>query len=107
MSWDSAAAAMDAEVDARLGDTISYAANGVTFVDVSGFVLFTDVPLGLDASDEIFDARPRVKLAKAVVPYPDPQHRLRSTKLGEATYRPAGSLPQEQGRYWLFDVERI
>ena len=107
MSWDDAAAAMDAEVDARLGDTIAYAANGVTFVNIKGFVLFTDTPSGLDATDEIFDARPRVKIAKSVVPYPDPQHRLRSAKLGAATYRPAGSVPEEQGRYWLFDVERV
>lgn len=107
MSWDQASAAMDSAVDALLGDTIAYAANGVTFVDIKGFVLFTDAPLGLDATDEIFDSRPRVKIDRTVVPYPDPQHRLRHAKLGPGTYRPAGSVPEQQGRYWLFDVERV
>lgn len=106
-NWDDHAALMDATVDDRLGDTIEYAANGVNFVDMKGYVQFTDAVSGLDATDEIFDSRPRVKIAKAVLPYPDPAHRLKSTKLGAATYRPGGSVPQEQGRYWLFDVERI
>lgn len=107
MSWDQASAAMDEAIDARLGDTISYAANGVSFVDLNGYVLFEEVPLGLEAIDEIMGSRPRIKIAKSVVPYPEPAHRLRHAKLGPATYRPAGSNPENQGRYWLFDVERV
>lgn len=105
--WDALSAQLDTACDDGVGDTIAYAANGVSFVDIKGYVLFTENPLGLDATDEIFDTRPRIKLAKAVVPYPEPQHRIRSAKLGPATYRPAGSIPEDQGRYWLFDVERV
>lgn len=107
MNWDQASAAMDEQIDARLGDTISYAANGVTFVDLKGYVLFEEAPLGLEAIDEIMGSRPRIKISKAVVPCPEPVHRLRSAKLGAETYRPAGSAPENQGRYWIFDVERI
>lgn len=107
MAWDEFSLTMDQEVDDRLGDAIDYAANGVTFVAIKGFVQFTPAPDGLDATDEIFDVRPRVKIAKAIVPYPDPQHRLRAARLGNATYRPAGSVPENQGRYWVFDVERV
>lgn len=107
MDWDQASAVMDQAVDARLGDTIAYAANGVSFVALKGFVDFTGDPIGLDATDEIFNSRPRIKVAKAVIPYPDPSHRLQSSKLGPGTFRPAGSVPVEQGRYWLFDIEKI
>ena len=107
MDWDQASELMDDQVDETLGDTISYAANGVSFSDIKGFVLFFGEPPVLDGIDEIMGSRPRVKIARSKVPYPDPSHRLRCAKrLGAHTFKPAGALPAEQGRYYIFDLEK-
>lgn len=106
MDWDQASQLMDETVDETLGDDIQYAANGVSFAPLKGFVMFSGEPPVLDGIDEILGSRPRVKIAKSKVPYPDPDHRLRCPKrLGPNTFRPAGAAPAEQGRYYIFDVE--
>ncbi len=107
MDWEQASQLMDDTVDDTLGDTISYAANGVSFSEIRGFVIFFGAPPVLDGIDEIIGSRPRAKIAKSKVPYPDPSHRLRCPKrLGPHTFKPAGALPEEQGRYYIFDLER-
>lgn len=106
-AWDQAAALLDAKVDEYLGDDIDYAANGVTFAPIKGFVLLNMASLGLESIDEIVGSRNRVKIAKAVLPRPERTHRLRHPRLGSGTFRPAGTVPEEQGRYWLFDVEKV
>jgi hypothetical protein len=105
--WDQFADILDATVDDKLGDRIEYAANGVNFVPIAGFVKTANANLDLSPIDEMTDSRPRVKIAKALVPYPDPAHRLRHPRLGQGTFRPASTLPDDEGRYWIFDVERI
>ena len=107
MSWDQLSAAMDQAVDDRLGDTISYAANGVSFEDIKGFVLLSEAALGLESIDEAISTRPRVKIAKALLPYPEPTHRLRHTKIGQGTFMPASVRSDSDARYWLFDVEPV
>lgn len=104
--WDAASAMMDDKVDEIVGDRILYAANGVSFVEVPGFVLTATEGLSMNVIDEIMDVRRRIKIAKAQIPYPDPEHRLRHARLGAGTFRPAGALPEDDGRYWLFDVEK-
>jgi hypothetical protein len=105
--WDDAAAAMDAEVDARLGDTISYALDGVNFVDMPGFVLPAVEGIGLNELDPALGHRWRVKISKALVAEPLRTHRLSHPKLGVDTYRPAGDDPDDQGRYWIFDIQKV
>lgn len=109
MSWDDLAAQMDLVVDNGLGDTIQLALNGLTFVDVQGFVLPFAASEGLGAFDETLGSRIRVKLAKAIVGEEEPSRaiRLRSAKLGSSTWRPAGSHPDDQGRYWIFDIQKV
>ena len=105
MNWDQLSAAMDQAVDDRLGDTISYAANGVSFEEIKGFVLLSEASLGLESIDEVISTRPRVKIAKALLPYPEPTHRLRHAKIGQGTFMPASVRSDNDARYWLFDVE--
>lgn len=105
MNWDQLSAAMDQAVDDRLGDTISYAANGVSFEEIKGFVLLSEASLGLESIDEVISTRPRVKIAKALLPYPEPTHRLRHAKIGQGTFMPASVRSDNGGDYWLFDVE--
>ncbi len=102
--WDRNSALMDEAIDERLGDVISYSANGVVFDDIKGYVLFPEFASGAGPIDEAFDARPQIKIARSKLPYPDPSHRLRAEKLGPGLFRPTGSVPQNQGRYWLFDI---
>jgi len=99
---------MDASVDARLADTISYSPNGgATYVDMLGYVLPFSQGLGLDELDPTLGSRWRVKLAKALVPLPARTHRLQHPKLGVGTtWRPAGNDPEDQGRYWIFDIQK-
>lgn len=105
MSWDQLSAAMDQVVDQALGDTISYAANGVDFADIKGFVLLSAEALGMDSIDEVQATRPRVKIAKSLLPYPEMTHRLRHAKLGQGNFAPASVRSDTDARYWLFDVE--
>lgn len=103
--WDEAAAKMDAAVDEHLSDTISYALDGATFVDMPGYVVVFSEGLGLGEIDPTLGSRNRVKIAKSLVPEVLLTHRLRHEKLGAGTFRPAGENPDEQGRYWIFDVQ--
>jgi hypothetical protein len=106
--WDIAAAKMDAAVDGIVGDTISYALDGLNFADVQGFVLDdTTGEDGYEALREDNAVRKRVKIAKAKVPEISLDHRLRHPRLGTATFRPTNSIPQSEGRYWLFDVQKV
>ncbi|MBX9814076.1 MAG: hypothetical protein K2X76_05180 [Sphingomonas sp.] len=106
MDWDQLATTMmDQAIDDRLGDTLSYAANGVDFFELKGFVLLSHEGLGVEAIDEVVATRPRVKIAKARLPYPEPNHRLRHRKLGLGVFQPGSVRDDTDSRYWLFDVE--
>ncbi len=107
-AWDALSAQMDREVDAALGDTIQLALNGTSFVDQPGFVLTVGSTDGLAGFDEILGSRIRVKMAKSIIGEDEPSRdiRLKAAKLGADTYRPAGSKPDDQGRYWLFDIQK-
>jgi hypothetical protein len=108
-AWDNASALLDDKVDEGVGDTIEYAANGVNFVNMQGFVI-PDVadPGPAEFIDETVATRWKIKIAKRKLPYPEITHRLRHPKLGAGNFRPIGAVPdpQTQGRYWLFDVEK-
>jgi len=112
MSWDQLAARMDEQVDERLGEVIFISLDGgETYTSVKGF--YTPVATGLgglQGFDEPLGSRPRLKLRKTHFPGErEPSFetdRFRCAKMGAFVYRPSGSQPDEQGRYFLFDVQR-
>ncbi|HEX9946411.1 MAG TPA: hypothetical protein VGA98_02625 [Allosphingosinicella sp.] len=107
-AWDKHAAIMDAAVDSRLADRISYSQAGGPFAMVRGYVIDVTEALTDDESfDEELGERKRVKVAKALVPVVSMAgDRLRHPRLGPGTFRPVGSHPSDQGRYWIFDVQQ-
>lgn len=106
--WDVASEKMDEDVDARLSDTINYSTDeGASYEEIAGYVLPFAEGLGLGPIDAPLGSRYRVKIRKTLIPEPHRTHRLRHRLLGDATYRPAGSDPDDQGRYWIFDVQKV
>lgn len=106
--WETASAKMDQEVDARLADTISYSTDGgATFVPTPGFILPFTESFGLGGIDAPLGSRMRVKIAKAILAAPLPTHRLTHPLLGADTWKPAGEDPDQQGRYWIFDIQKV
>lgn len=111
--WDALAARMDGLVDQKLGDRISYSTDGgATFPVIAGFVIFNNEPLSFPLqTDELLGSILRLKVNKSLLAYPDPAHRIRhellTDRYGAATFQPAGTDPEEQGRYWLFDIQKV
>jgi len=107
--WDEASAAMDEGVDARLSDTVAYSTDeGATFTNIAAYVLPFAEGLGLNEIDPALGSRWRIKVAKSIVDEPKRTHRLKHHKLGANTvWRPAGDDPDEQGRYWIFDIQKV
>jgi hypothetical protein len=112
--WDAASARMDAVVDEKVGDRLRYRRGGVWLGDpqvaegdrtIAGFVFDENTPTNVDEIDEVLGNRKRVKVAKALVALPDKTDRIQHPRLGPGLFRPAGTVPEAQGRYWLFDVQ--
>jgi hypothetical protein len=108
--WADLAAQMDAGVDSHLGDSILYSVDGTTFLPIAGFVydageleMLSGQPIDPNRRD------PRVKINRNLIPKPGLEHRLRHPRIGPGTWRPTNVEPDKltQGRYWLFDVERV
>lgn len=105
--WDRASARMDAAVD-TLGDNIEYALDGVTFVNVKGFIFDNvDGETSYESFDDDFDLRKRVKIPRAFLAQPLRSHRLRHPRLGTGSFQPGNSEPKSEGRYWLFEVQKV
>lgn len=111
MAWSDLSAKMDATVDEQLGDDIRFSANaGGSWSMVKGFVLPSSMTNGLIGMDEPLGSRPRVKLPRTLfgdAGLPDGNVRVQHAMLGPGTYRSAGGEPEEQGRYILFDVQKV
>lgn len=110
MAWEDLAAQMDADVDSGVGDCIRFSADaGVTWTHQQGFVLSASVTGGIIGMDEPLGAKMRVKLTRDLFAdgVPDRSVRLQHPQLGPGTYRSAGGETQEQGRYILFDVQKV
>jgi len=106
--WAGLSQTLHDNVDKYLGDALSYAVDGVTFVSHPGFAL--DVVIGEESVaglDDDFAVRKRVKIRKSIVPSVELSHRVRHPKLGAGTFRPTNSVPQTEGEYWLFDVQKV
>lgn len=104
--WDSASARLDDAVDERLADTISYSVDGATFADLPGYVLPATVGIGFGELDPGLGTRWRIKIRQSLIPLPTRDHRLTHPMLGADVWRPAGEEPEEQGRYWIFDIQK-
>ena len=109
--WEIHSQAMDAKVDELLGDTISLSTNGgASYTTVGGFILLVVGSSGIDGFDETLGYKPRAKLHKSLIGEEPPNRdtvRIRAGKLGGLTYQPAGGEPDDQGRYWLFDIQKM
>lgn len=111
MSWDEISARMDEDVDAHVADTIAYSTDGTAFTNIPGFVLFEGE--GLEGAFEgALQTSPRVKIRASLLPAGGPvrSHRLKATRLpggANVIYRPSTDKPDEQGRYIIFDVQKV
>lgn len=106
--WAVASARMNTAVDDIVGDRVMYSLDGVAFTQMPAFAI--DVVNGEDAAtglDDDFAVRKRVKISKALVPEVTLSHRIRHPRLGAGTFRPTNSVPQTEGEYWLFDVQKV
>ena len=110
MAWEDLAAQMDSVVDGTLGDSIRFSNDaGATWSNQKGFVLSASMTNGIIGMDEPLGAAMRVKMARDLFPTGVPARtvRLSHARLGPDTFRPAGGEPEEQGRYILFDVQKV
>lgn len=108
--WSELSARLDATVDDTLGDTIQLSLNsGATYTPVKGFVGPFVAGIGIGAMDEPLGSRNRVKLDRSLFGggLPGRNVRVQHALLGAGTYRPASGEPEEQGRYVLFDVQKV
>lgn len=116
MSFAAAAARMDAEVDARLGDSIFYQQGGEPLPDepIKAFLIFPNQ--GDDegaAYDELAARRPRLKVARAQIPTVTMNDRiwggdeLTAAQLDNVKWRPTSKKPQVGGRYVIFDLQKV
>jgi hypothetical protein len=101
---------MDETVDTALGDAISLSLDaGATWTPQMGFVIAVSSTGGIMGMDEPLGTRKRVKMPRSLFPTGEPSRsvQLRHARLGAGTYRAAGGEPEEQGRYILFDVQKV
>lgn len=106
--WDSAVATLIGAADTFVGNTILYKRAGETeFSAIKGYVLQETVGETVDEIDEIVASLPRVKIAKSKLPIVATSDRLQHPKIGPGIYRPLGAIPDRQGDYWTFDVQKV
>lgn len=96
---------MNVTVDEWLGDDILMSVSGGAWVTIKAFVQFDHGGLGLDAIDEL-QQRQRIKVSKAIVAEPGDLHRFRASKLGADTWKPVAKDPDNDGSYWVFDIQK-
>lgn len=105
------AAALSAEADNRLGDSILYAVDGASggaYVAMKARIMEAEPTHGFDRTDEMRGGW-RLKIAKVHVPAPSLRDRLQCDAiLGTAIiYRPVATDPVDAGRYWLIDLQKV
>lgn len=106
MDFASLAARMDAQVDARLGDSISYRRpTDPQPVDMKAFLIFGEPGDGGWTGRDQAKGIVRMKISRALVPDPSKHDRITSPLL-DGTYRPLGGDPVVEGRYWLVDLQK-
>jgi hypothetical protein len=115
--WDRASAILHQGVDGMVGDRIRYRHNGVWLGDVTvaeddrvipGFILFdVENPNWSTERDETLGHKKQVKVGVRYVDHPARGDRIEHPKLGAGLYQPAGADPQNDGDYWIFDIQKV
>jgi len=106
MSWAQNAAKMDAIVDEKLGDDVEWSSDGIQFTPAKAFVVPQVEVLGLEAIDSPLGSRYRLKIAKSIIPEILDNYRFRASKLGAGMFKNASDTPDEDDRYWIFDLQK-
>ena len=110
MDWATRMAPVDQAVDNELGDEVEFAANGVAFSTIKGFVFpaGTEAEIGYAAIDPL-SGNDRMKVSVATIAKPSKQHRFRVPQLkspDETLYRPENWVKVDAGRNWLIDLQQ-
>lgn len=101
---------LDAQVDNRLGDSITYKIDGVPVeLDSSSilpaFLTFIGDDGGFDGLSPL-QSRWRLKIRKSLLPVrPAAKHVITAAKL-DGPYRPGANVPADGGDYWLVDLQK-
>lgn len=108
---------MDAQVDAGLGDSITYKINGVP-VEQADAPGVTTIPaflidlvddgggFGAGGTVQAGQLRWQLKIKKDLLPErPSMKHRVTSPLL-DGPYRPVGNNPTDGGAYWIADLQK-
>jgi len=109
--WDRAAAIMDRVVDGVVGDRVQYKHRGVWLGSgsppvVEAFVLQFGSNPSIEDLDEPLGNRWRLKIARTLLDEPLQSDRFQHPKLGPGWFRPGDALPDNEGRYHIFDVQK-
>jgi hypothetical protein len=106
---------MDAQVDSRLGDSITYIVDGAPLESapgvptIPGYIILVNADGSFAGTLERFNPhqhRWKCKVHKRFLPgLPDIRHRIEHSKL-DATYRPAADTLDDDGDYYLFDLQK-
>ena len=95
---------MDAGVDDYLGDSISYAVDGVNYATITGFLIDPHDKYALDGVQPT-RSRWQMKVHRTKLPDgPKKAHRIMHPRLGVLPFRPAADTISDTGDYFLFDI---
>jgi hypothetical protein len=101
---------MDAQVDDRLGDSITYEINGVPVVGATTAFLLDYADdgggMGLGGTVAPLGHRWQLKIKKSLLPErPSLKHIVTAAKL-DGPYRPAANNLIDGGDYWIVDLQK-
>lgn len=110
--YEEMAGFLDDMVDDTLGDSIEVKLSVGAWTPRTAFII--EETAGLDTQGfqitelDPLRQRQRIKIRKDYVPTVDQSVRFRAARLGgsSALWRPSGDMPQQEGRYWLIDIQR-
>lgn len=98
---------LDRRVMDSLGDSMSYAAPGGVFSPIRGFVDFGEQERDLETG-KIIAQEIAVEVLRADVPVrPSSASRVIIKQYGTQTFKPVNVRLSEDGRHWLFEVEKV
>lgn len=90
-----------------LGDSISYKPLGGSYAPIRGYVDFGEQERDLETG-KIIAQEISVEVMRADVPVrPSATSRLTITQYGAQIFRPVNVRLSEDGRHWLFEVEKV
>jgi hypothetical protein len=91
-----------------LGDTISYAGDGVTFADKQAYVNYRDAEKAFEGAQAIAQDITVSGLLKADAPdEPTSAARVRLIRRPGKTYRPVNVRSDDSGTGWEFEVKAV